>query len=50
VALSTLQSIHGQQPGLQMLGAAMATLPVLIVLLFSARQFMSGLTAGAIKG
>ena len=50
VALSTLQSIHGQQVGVQMLGASLAVLPILAVFLLSARQFMAGLTAGAIKG
>ena len=50
VALSTLQSAHGQQLGVQMLGASLAVLPILAVFLLSARQFMAGLTAGALKG
>jgi len=50
VALASLQGSHGQQIGVQMLGAAMAILPVMIVFLLSARQFMAGLTAGAVKG
>jgi len=50
VALSTLQSLHGQQVGVQMLGASLAVLPILAVFLLSARQFMAGLTAGALKG
>ena len=50
VALSTLQSLHGQQIGVQLLGATLAVLPILAVFLLSARQFMAGLTAGALKG
>jgi len=50
VALASLQSVYGQQLGVQMLGATIAILPVLIVYLLSARRFMAGLTAGAIKG
>jgi len=50
VALASLQGSHGQEIGVQMLGAAMAILPVMIVFLLSARHFMAGLTAGAVKG
>ena len=50
VALSTLQNLYGQEIGVQMLGAAIAILPILIVFLMMSRQFMAGLTAGAIKG
>ncbi len=50
VALATLQNLYGVEIGVQMLGATMAILPVLIVFLMSARRFMAGLTAGAIKG
>lgn len=50
VALATLQNLYGQEIGVQMLGATMAILPVMIVFLLSARRFMAGLTAGAIKG
>jgi multiple sugar transport system permease protein len=50
VALASLQSIYGQQSGVQILGATMAVFPVLIVFLVSARWFIAGLTAGAIKG
>lgn len=49
VALASLQSIFGTQLGVQMLGASIAILPVMIVFLVSARRFMTGLTAGAIK-
>ncbi len=50
VALSTLQNLYGVEIGVQMLGATMAILPVMIVFLMSARRFMAGLTAGAVKG
>jgi ABC-type glycerol-3-phosphate transport system permease component len=33
-----------------MLGATMATLPILIVFLMATRRFMAGLTIGAVKG
>lgn len=35
---------------LQLLGAAFATLPVLVVFFFSSSKFIAGMTAGAIKG
>lgn len=50
VALSTLRSLRGNEIGVQILGAAGAVLPILIVFLAASRQFMSGLTAGAVKG
>jgi multiple sugar transport system permease protein len=50
VALSTLRSLRGTEIGVQILGAAGAILPILIVFLAASRQFMSGLTAGAVKG
>ncbi len=50
VALASLQNLRGQEVGVQMLGATIAILPVLIVFLMAARRFMAGLTAGAIKG
>jgi multiple sugar transport system permease protein len=50
VALAGLQGIYGYEIGVWMLGATMAIAPVMIVFLLSARQFMAGLTAGAVKG
>jgi ABC-type glycerol-3-phosphate transport system permease component len=49
VALSTLRSLRGTEIGVQILGAAGAILPILIVFILASRQFMSGLTAGAVK-
>lgn len=50
VALSTLRSLRGTEIGVQILGAAGAILPILIVFIAASKQFMSGLTAGAVKG
>ena len=50
VALSTLQSLRGTEKGVQILGAAGAIVPILTVFILASRQFMSGLTAGAVKG
>ena len=50
VALSTLRSLRGTEIGVQILGAAGAILPILILFIMASRQFMSGLTAGAVKG
>lgn len=50
VALASLQNLYAQEQGVQMLGATIAILPIMIVFLLSARRFMAGLTAGAIKG
>lgn len=49
VALSTLRSLRGTEIGVQILGAAGAILPILIVFVAASRQFMAGLTAGAVK-
>ncbi|MDP9380117.1 MAG: carbohydrate ABC transporter permease [Chloroflexota bacterium] len=50
VALASLQSLYANELGVQLLGATIAIAPVMIVFLMSARRFMAGLTAGAIKG
>jgi multiple sugar transport system permease protein len=50
VALSTLRSLRGTEIGVQILGATGTILPILIVFILASRQFMSGLTAGAVKG
>jgi ABC-type glycerol-3-phosphate transport system permease component len=50
VALATLQSLYGTEMGVQVLGATLAVVPVLVVFLLSARKFIAGLTAGAVKG
>lgn len=50
VALSTLRSLRGTEIGVQILGATGAILPVLTVFLIASRQFIAGITAGAVKG
>jgi ABC-type glycerol-3-phosphate transport system permease component len=49
VALSTLRSLRGTELGVQILGATGAILPILIVFLIASRQFIAGITAGAVK-
>jgi ABC-type glycerol-3-phosphate transport system permease component len=49
VALSTLRSLRGTEIGVQILGSSIAIIPILIVFIMASRQFMSGLTAGAVK-
>lgn len=50
VALSTLRSLRGTEIGVQILGATGAVLPILVVFLLASRQFIAGITAGAVKG
>ncbi|NMB45654.1 MAG: carbohydrate ABC transporter permease [Firmicutes bacterium] len=52
VALALLRGdpYRGTNYAVLMAGTAMAVLPVLIVFVMSAKKFMAGLTAGAIKG
>jgi ABC-type glycerol-3-phosphate transport system permease component len=50
VALSTLRSLRGTEIGVQILGATGTILPILTLFILASRQFMSGLTAGAVKG
>lgn len=49
LALRTLQSPVNTEWGALMAGAAIATLPLLLLYAVSARQLISGLTAGAVK-
>jgi len=49
VALSTLRSLRGTEIGVQILGAAGAIVPIMTVFLLASRQFIAGITAGAVK-
>ncbi len=49
VALSTLRSLRGNEIGVQVLGSTMAIVPILLVFIASSRQFIAGITAGAVK-
>ena len=50
VALATLSREHVQDNELMMAGSVVTTLPVLIVFLALQRYYLSGLTAGSVKG
>lgn len=49
VAMSQLQVAHGQDYGMLMAGALITVVPLIIVFLIGARQFLGDLTKGAIK-
>lgn len=49
VALSQLNGIYTTDYGMIMAGTLLATLPLIIFFIFVSRQFISGITAGAIK-
>ncbi|MBW4046707.1 MAG: carbohydrate ABC transporter permease [Proteobacteria bacterium] len=49
LALRSLQSPVDTQWGALMAGSAIATLPLIVLFVFSSRQLISGLTAGAVK-
>lgn len=50
VALSQLNTAHGKDYGMLMAGALMAVVPLLVVFLFGAKQFVSDAVKGAVKG
>jgi cellobiose transport system permease protein len=50
VILGVLQNQYGTNVSIIMTGAALATLPVLAVFIVMSRQFISGISAGALKG
>lgn len=49
VTLSQLNGIYDTDYGMVMAGTLMATLPLIIMFMFVSRQFISGITAGAVK-
>jgi multiple sugar transport system permease protein len=49
LALRSLQSTTNTEWGALMAGSAIATLPLLVLFIFSSRQLIAGLTAGAVK-
>ncbi len=49
LALRSLQSPVNTEWGALMTGSAIATLPLLVLFVFSSRQLISGLTSGAVK-
>jgi ABC-type glycerol-3-phosphate transport system permease component len=50
LGLATLVGPYDYQYGIQLAGALLASLPLIVVFLFLQRQFIEGLTAGAVKG
>ncbi|SHJ82428.1 cellobiose transport system permease protein [Tessaracoccus bendigoensis DSM 12906] len=50
VALSQLKTAHGTDYGMLMASSLIAVLPLLVIFFLGAKQFMSGITEGAVKG
>jgi ABC-type glycerol-3-phosphate transport system permease component len=50
LVIGAMSSNLGTRIHLQLLGAAFATVPVLLVFFFASQRFIAGLTAGALKG
>jgi ABC-type glycerol-3-phosphate transport system permease component len=50
LVIGAMSSNLGTRIHLQLLGAAFATVPVLVVFFFASQRFIAGLTAGALKG
>ncbi len=50
VILALLQNQYGNNLHLILAGSTLATLPIIVVFVLMSRQFISGLTAGALKG
>jgi len=50
IGLASLLSPYGNNYDMLISGAVLAIIPIVIVFLFNQRSFISGLTAGGIKG
>jgi len=50
VGLATLVGLYKVEYGMILAGALLATLPVLVIFVVGRKQFVAGLTAGAVKG
>lgn len=50
LAIANLNTLYGSDTAAVMLGSVISVLPMFIAFALAARQFMSGLTAGALKG
>ncbi len=50
VALSQLKTAHGTDYGMLMASSLIAVLPLLLIFMVGAKQFMAGITEGAVKG
>lgn len=49
VALSQLQTTHGTDYGMLMMSALIAVVPLILVFIIGAKQFIAGITEGAVK-
>jgi multiple sugar transport system permease protein len=50
VAIAQLRGVYGQDYGLLMAGTLLSVLPVVVLFLMLQREFIAGLTSGAVKG
>lgn len=50
IALSSMVGLYDQKYGMLMAGTLLAVLPVIVLFLLLQREFVAGLTAGAVKG
>lgn len=50
LAMADLNTLYGSDTAAVMLGSTISVLPILLAFLLAARQFMAGLTAGAVRG
>ena len=50
IALNQTVSLYNQEYGILMAGTFLAILPVVILFLILQKEFISGLTSGAVKG
>jgi ABC-type glycerol-3-phosphate transport system permease component len=50
VGLASLVGLYKVEYGMILAGAFLATLPILVIFVVGRRQFVAGLTAGAVKG
>jgi ABC-type glycerol-3-phosphate transport system permease component len=50
IALAQMVGLYQQQYGMLMAGTLVAVLPVIVLFLLLQKEFVAGLTAGAVKG
>jgi multiple sugar transport system permease protein len=50
LAIASLNTLYGQDTAAVMLGSVISVLPIFVAFVLAGKQFMSGLTAGALKG
>jgi ABC-type glycerol-3-phosphate transport system permease component len=50
LAIASLNTLYGQDTAAVMLGSVISVLPIFVAFVLAGKQFMAGLTAGALKG